>query len=263
VSGSSPRSVLIFGASGYTGLELLRWLDRHPAVELVGASSDRFIGQPIGDQVPGWRGELCFESPVAIEARASTGMVAFLATPSEVSLKLAPVLLARGLLVIDLSGAFRLTDPAAYPRWYGFAHDAPALLREAHYGLPELFGLGLSAGDPAARLVANPGCYATAAALAVAPLLGLLDPAAPLILDGKSGTTGAGRKAEESLLYSEVADTVRPYRLTTHQHTPEIERVLSEVARRPITTLFTPHLVPMRRGLIVSAYLREIGRAHV
>jgi N-acetyl-gamma-glutamyl-phosphate reductase len=247
--------VLIFGASGYSGLELLRLLARHPRARVIAASSDREAGHSISDRVPEMTGR--FTSHLDTLALANASHLAFLATPNETSAELAPKLLAKGLRVIDLSGAFRLADPNAYPEWYGFSHPHPELLREAHYGLPELMPMPENV-----RLIANPGCYATAAALAVAPLLDLFE--GPVILDGKSGTTGAGRKAEEALLFAEVAENLRAYRVGKHQHTPEIEQVLSRIARREMRASFTAHLIPMRRGILMTAYLRaKAGVAQV
>ncbi|MFO0724232.1 MAG: N-acetyl-gamma-glutamyl-phosphate reductase [Myxococcota bacterium] len=243
-------SILVFGASGYSGLELCASLARHPVGRLVGASSDKLRGQPIRNLAPA-ADDLAFLGHAELLEHAAQGQIAFLATPAETSLDLAPKLLDRGVRVIDLSGAFRLRDASLYPTWYGFTHPRPELLAEAAYGLPELVEWPVSA-----RLVANPGCYATAAALAAAPLVGggLIEDG-PLILDGKSGTTGAGRRGEEAYSFSEVADTVRPYRLGLHQHVPEIEQTLAGVGA-PRQVSFTPHLIPMRRGLLVSGYAR-------
>lgn len=246
--------VLVFGGSGYSGLELLRLLASHRGVEVVAASSDRHAGRSIAEQVPGFARRATYVGHDALLAGISAGQLAFLATPAETSHALAPKLLAAGLSVIDLSGAFRLASPDDHREWYGFAHEHPELLERAVYGLPELFPVGPAAREPV--LIANPGCYATCAALAVAPLAsaGLVEEGAPIFLDGKSGTTGAGRKADEAFSFSEVAETVRPYRLARHQHTPEIERTLGRVAGRPVRVSFTAHLLPMRRGLLVSAY---------
>lgn len=248
-------AVFVFGGSGYSGLELLRILAGHPAARVVGASSDRYAGQRISRHVPGFPGPLAFESHDALFARATDG-VAMLATPHETSRELAPALIERDLRVIDLSGAFRLEDLTAYGEWYGFTHDQAGYVMEAHYGLPELFPWP----EGQVRLVANPGCYATAAQLAVGPLVaaGLVEP--QIVLDGKSGVTGAGRKLSDDLLYSEVAESMRPYRLGRHQHTPEIEQGLARLwpSRRAesLSVSFTAHLIPIRRGLLVSAYLR-------
>lgn len=247
--------IFVFGGSGYSGLELLRILASHPNVRVAGASSDKSAGERISRHVPGFPGDLCFEGHDALTERAQDG-VAMLATPHEISHRLAPKLIERGLRVIDLSGAFRLEDLGSYGEWYGFTHDEAGLVMEAHYGLPELFPWP----EGMVRLVANPGCYATAAQLAVGPLVaaGLVEP--QVVLDGKSGVTGAGRKLSEDLLYSEVAESMRPYRLSRHQHTPEIEQGLARLwpGRRPaaLSLSFTAHLIPIRRGLLVSAYLR-------
>lgn len=242
-------TVSVFGASGYSGLELLRILSGHPRVQVVGASSDKYAGEAVRRRVPTFPGDLVFQPHEA--ALVTDAEVAFLATPAKTSLELGPRLLGQGMKVIDLSGAFRLKDAAAYPTWYGFTHSAPERLEQATYGLPELPGAKLP-GD----LVANPGCYATAAILATAPFLthGLIAAGAPIFLDGKSGTSGAGRTLEEGLLHAEVDANLRPYRLLNHQHTPEIEQALSQAAGHPVTVSFSAHLIPMRRGLLVSAY---------
>jgi N-acetyl-gamma-glutamyl-phosphate reductase len=161
-----------------------------------------------------------------------------------------------------LSGAFRLQDAAAYPRWYGFEHPAPELLAEAHYGLPEVPRASVTPdGITRARLVANPGCYATAAILALAPLLaaGAIDPSS-IFVDGKSGVSGAGRKVEERLGFMEVDENLSPYRVGNHQHTPEIEQALSRVAGADVRVTFVPHLLPVRRGLLVTAFARLSGK---
>jgi N-acetyl-gamma-glutamyl-phosphate reductase len=245
------QRLIVFGASGYTGLELLRWLSLHPQARVVAASSDRWAGDPaFAHSATAPRG-LIFVGHKEALARVEEGDIVLLATSAEVSLDLVPELLQKRSRVIDLSGAFRLASAEDFARWYGFAHKAPELLTEAAYGLPEI-----SPPPPNARLVANPGCYATAAAIAVTPLVrrGLVEDGAPIVIDGKSGTTGAGRKSDEALSYSEVADTVRPYRLLSHQHTPEIERTVASAANKAVCVLFTPQLVPMRRGLLVTAY---------
>jgi N-acetyl-gamma-glutamyl-phosphate reductase len=190
------------------------------------------------------------------ESEGVDAEVAFLATPAEVSHQLAPRLLARGLRVVDLSGAFRLADPAAYPAWYGFAHQHPALLAEARYGLPEL-ARGSLAG---ARLVTNPGCYATAIALAVAPLVksGLCS-AEGVAVTGLSGVSGAGRKASEDYSFCEVDEDLRAYRIGKHQHVPEIEQTVARYAGACGGLSFTPVLVPIRRGILASCVLRLTG----
>jgi N-acetyl-gamma-glutamyl-phosphate reductase len=251
----------IIGVSGYAGAELAMLCSEHPAFSLRAAVADRWQGEALGACTGGVRGPARGLRVVPMRDAAAAALsadVALLATPAEVSAQLAPELLVRGVRVVDLSGAFRLTDPAAYPRWYGFTHPAPELLAEARYGLPEVPG---AAGDAprarTARLVANPGCYATAAILALAPLVARRAVALDaLFADGKSGVTGAGRKVEERLLFNEIAENLSPYRVGNHQHAPEIELVLSRVAGAEVKLTFTPHLLPIRRGLTVTAYGR-------
>jgi N-acetyl-gamma-glutamyl-phosphate reductase len=248
----------IVGASGYTGLELTRLVARHPSLRPVALYSDKWSGVAAGDRLP-------LDGPAAAlrylplgEAGAAPAELAFLATPAEVSVELAPKLLARGLRVVDLSGAFRLADPADYPRWYGFTHGAPELLAEARYGLPELARAALAG----ARLVTNPGCYATATALALAPLLraGLASPEG-ISVAAMSGVSGAGRQAKEDYSFVEIDEDLRAYRLARHQHVPEIEQTVRRAAGAcgPIT--FTPHLVPIRRGILSTCTLRLVDRA--
>jgi len=250
------HAVAIVGASGYTGLELTRLLARHPRAALAAVYSDRWSDARAGERLP-------LAAPAAalpyLPLAAAAGLEAawaFLATPAEVSAELAPRLLARGVRVVDLSGAFRLEDPAAYPAWYGFTHPAPALLAEARYGLPELARAGLAR----ARLVTNPGCYATAIALAVAPLVkaGLASPEG-IAVTGMSGVSGAGRKASEDYAFVEVADDLRAYRIGRHQHVPEIEQTVARFGGRCGPLAFTPVLAPIRRGILVSAALRLQG----
>jgi N-acetyl-gamma-glutamyl-phosphate reductase len=248
---SHPAAIV--GASGYTGLELTRLLARHPGVRLTALCSDRWSGERAGARLPlaGPAAELGY-LPLA-EGEKVDAAVVFLATPAEVSAELAPRLLARGARVIDLSGAFRLADPAAYPAWYGFAHPAPALLAEARYGLPELARAGL----PGARLVTNPGCYATAIALAIAPLVrsGFAS-ADGLAVTAMSGVSGAGRKASEDYSFGEVSDDLRAYRVGKHQHVPEIEQTVARFAGACGPLSFTPVLAPIRRGILATVTLR-------
>lgn len=243
--------VWVFGASGYSGMELCRWLARHPS-RLLGVSGAKSAGTPLLELVPDAGVDLEIAHHADLLRQAEAGQVAFLATPAETSMQLAEPLWARGVWVIDLSGAFRL-PASVYPEWYGFEHTAPHLLDEAHYGLCEWMPPSAPA-EGGRRLVANPGCYATAATLAVAPLVreGLIR--GPIFVDGKSGTTGAGKKAAEHLLFSEAAESLGPYRVGRHQHTPEIERALAVLSGRSWTVQFVPHLVPQRRGLLTTAY---------
>jgi N-acetyl-gamma-glutamyl-phosphate reductase len=252
------HSAAIVGASGYTGLELTRLLARHPRLRLAGLYSDRWAEEVAGGRLPLPDAAAALRyRPLAEGERADAELV-FLATPAEVSADLAPRLLAKGARVIDLSGAFRLEDASRYPEWYGFAHPAPALLAEARYGLPELAREKL----PGARLVTNPGCYATAIALAVAPLveagLGLQG---GIAVTGLSGVSGAGRKASEDYSFVEVADDLRAYRIGRHQHVPEIEQTVARYAGACGPISFTPILTPIRRGILATVTIRAEGAA--
>ena len=248
----------IVGASGYAGLELTRLLARHPEIRIAALYSDRWSDERAGDRLAldGPAGALRY-LPLA-EAQRADAEIVFLATPADVSADLAPRLLAEGARVVDLSGAFRLADAAAYPAWYGFVHPAPGLLAEARYGLPELAREALRG----AKLVTNPGCYATAIALALAPLvkagLGLRG---GIAVTGLSGVSGAGRKASEDYSFVEVADDIRAYRLGKHQHVPEIEQTVARYAGACGPISFTPVLVPIRRGILATATVRLEGPA--
>ncbi len=253
---SHPAAIV--GASGYTGLELTRLLARHPKLRLAALYSDRWSDEAAGDRVALAGPAAALRYRHLSEADRADAELVFLATPAEVSAELAPKLLAKGARVIDLSGAFRLEDAAAYPAWYGFAHPAPALLAEARYGLPELAREQLAG----AKLVTNPGCYATTIALALAPLvkagLGL---AGGVAVTGLSGASGAGRKASEDYSFVEVADDLRAYRIGKHQHVPEIEQTVARYAGRCPPISFTPVLVPIRRGILATVTVRLDGAA--
>jgi N-acetyl-gamma-glutamyl-phosphate reductase len=260
-SGDKKISAGIVGISGYSGMELAKLLSRHPGFELRLAGSDKWAGKKLGDRLslPRGAGEVVVEAQETMKARLGEVEVVFLCTPPEASIELAPHAVRAGARVVDLSGGFRL-PPTDYPRWYGFEHAAPGLLAEAVYSMPE------ANGDPTrlrtARLVSNPGCYPTASALAVLPLLraGLVEPGT-LVVDAKSGTTGAGRKATEELSFSEVDEDMRAYRVLRHQHTPEIERVLTLAGVSGARVVFTPHLLPVRRGILATAYGRLTASA--
>jgi N-acetyl-gamma-glutamyl-phosphate reductase len=243
-------SVAVIGASGYSGGEIVRLLLAHPGVRLARVGAHSSAGSRLSEVHPHLAG-----SPVAgleLEAAEDVGGVdvAFLALPHGRSAELAPRLLDAGTRVIDLAGDFRL--PASdYPGWYGFEHPAPAWLDKAAYGLPELFREQIVG----AELVANPGCYPTPLALGLAPLLsaGLLEPG-PILVDGKTGLSGAGRSAAEPMSFAAAEGSVRPYRFPLHQHTPEMERVLERASGSTRTVTFVPHLVPSVRGVLITSY---------
>ena len=243
----------IVGASGYSGLELSRILALHPQVELKLLGSDKWAGDVAARRagLPGAAGKLKYAPQERCAELARECAVVLLATPAEASLDLVPRLLDAGVRVIDLSGAFRLRDAALYPRYYGFEHPRPDLLSEAVYGLPEL-----SPVRRGVRLVANPGCYPTAAALALAPLIESRLVEGPLIVDAASGVTGAGRKAAEEFSFAEIDGDFRAYKVLRHQHQPEMAQTLA----RPLT--FTAHLLPIKRGILATCYARLApGRA--
>lgn len=245
----------VVGASGYSGIELCRLLAQHPEVSLRFAASERWEGDTIRARtgIDGTVGGVRYQAVERALESAEECAVVLLATPTEVSLRLVPELFEAGVRVVDLSGAFRLKDATAYPSAYGFQHPSPSLLHEAVYGLPELGREALGA----ARLVANPGCFPTAAALAVAPLLaaGALAPEA-VVVDAASGVTGAGRQSQEPYSFAEVDEDMRAYRVLRHQHLPEIAQSLARAAQRPAAFTFTPHLLPVRRGILCTASAR-------
>jgi len=243
----------IVGASGYTGAELLRLLAGHPDVEVVVATADTKAGTPASELYPSLAAaypDLVFRDAGPDELVAHQLDLVFFGLPHEASLALAPALVGKVGCVVDLSAAFRLKDAAAYPRWYGFEHDQPALLAEAVYGLPERTRAEL----PGARLVATPGCYVTAATLGLAPLLDAeVIRRDGVIVDAASGVSGAGRAPKPSTSFCTVDEDFVAYGLLDHRHTPEIEQNLGA------EVLFTPHLAPMNRGILATCYARPAG----
>jgi N-acetyl-gamma-glutamyl-phosphate reductase len=248
--------VAVLGATGYAGRELIALLARHPGVQIVRLMSSGREGQrhfPVEDAHPALRGVCDVPvQPLDLDDVALSGAeLVFLATPHEVSHDVAPLLVDRGIRVVDLSGAFRLKDRASYPKWYGFEHRKPEALSEAVYGLPEVNAAGIRE----ARLVANPGCYATSVILALVPLLQseVVDLELGIICDSKSGATGAGRSLRDDLLFSNVNENCRAYGLFRHRHLPEMLQLL-QLEERLFT--FTPHLLPVTRGILSTIYLR-------
>lgn len=258
----APITVGIIGATGYVGAELIRLLERHPNVRIVGLTARGRDAQPVGDTHPHLSGTGHLLDAAIPEAEAI-----FLALPHGAAAGLAPDLLATGATMIDLGPDFRLRDPADYPRWYGFEHPAPDLLARAVYGLPELHRDELRAleGTPGA-IVGAPGCYPTASILGLAPLAraGLI---ADVVVDAKSGVSGAGREPKLEMLFGEVNESVRAYGVAGHRHTAEIEQELADQGRRgPLQSAaanpgatgvdFLPHLVPMTRGILAACHVR-------
>ncbi len=243
--------VAIAGASGYTGFELIRIMGQHPEVALTTITSRAQMGQRLDDFYPAFRGhfELVFQEPDP-EILTRNADLVFTALPHQAAMDMVPALLDRGVKVIDLSADYRFRDPAVYEAWYQ-PHKTPELLTEAVYGLPELYRDAISR----ARLVGNPGCYPTSIILAAAPLLhyGLVRPET-VIADSKSGVSGAGRGASLAVHFCEVNEGFKAYKVCEHRHTPEIEQELGRLAGRPVTINFTPHLVPMSRGILSTVY---------
>jgi N-acetyl-gamma-glutamyl-phosphate reductase len=245
----------IVGVSGYSGMETARLVAGHPHLTLVSAISDKWAGAAVGDHLPVGGATAAVKIVKQADAESTfKGLdLVFLCTPAEVSIALAPAALAAGARVVDLSGGFRLAADL-YPKWYGFPHPRPDLLATACYSMPEA---GASSAIREAKLVSNPGCYATAATLGALALLrgGVVEPAG-LIIDAASGTTGAGKKASEDFSFSEVDGDFRAYRVLRHQHTPEIERALALAGHDAGRVTFTPHLLPTRLGILATIYGR-------
>ena len=249
--------VSIVGASGYTGGELVRLLARHPGVHVAHVTSERYAGSPLAAVFPhlaavsAGSGLVC--QSLADFQRGDPGPFVFTALPHLSAMEAIPGLLARGARVVDLSADFRLRDAGVYARWYGTRHLAPALLAEAVYGLPERYRQAVGR----ARLVANPGCYPTSVLLALAPLLsaGLLDPDT-ILIDSKSGVSGAGRSPAQGTLFADLDGGFQAYKVEGHRHRPEMEQELSRVAGRSLVVRFVPHLLPQSRGILSTCHLR-------
>lgn len=253
----SKIRIAVAGASGYAGAELLRLITAHPQLELTAVTSEKSAGLTVASVFPNLATtvSLSFES-LAPEALAERADMVLLALPHTKSLAPVATCLAAGRRVVDLSADYRLKDPATYERWYGTPHTQPALLRDAVYGLPELHRAKIGP----AKLVASPGCYPTAAILQLAPLAahGLLQPNT-VVIDAKSGISGAGRSPALPYHFPEAHESLEPYKIGQHRHIPEIEQELSGLMRTPssaFTVAFTPHLVPMNRGILSTAYCR-------
>ncbi|MCC6610243.1 MAG: N-acetyl-gamma-glutamyl-phosphate reductase [Burkholderiales bacterium] len=243
----------IVGGTGYTGVELLRLLAQHPGVALMAITSRQEAGTPVADHFPSLRGavKLAFSDPA--DAPLADCDIVFFATPNGVAMGEARALLERGVRIVDLAADFRFRDVAEWEQWYQQKHAAPELLAEAVYGLPEVNRAAIRT----ARIVANPGCYPTCVQLGFLPLVEAnvvdLD---HLIADAKSGVSGAGRKAETHILFSEASDNFAAYGVSGHRHWPEIRQGLAQVAKRSIGLTFVPHLTPMIRGIHATLYAR-------
>lgn len=243
----------IVGGTGYTGVELLRLLAQHPEVEIKAITSRGDAGTAVASMFPSLRGRvnLQFEDPAKADLAACD--VVFFATPNGIAMQQAPALLEAGVRVIDLAADFRIKDVAEWEKWYGMTHACPEWVEKAVYGLPEVNRDKIRD----ARLIANPGCYPTAVQLGYMPLVeaGLVD-VSGLIADAKSGVSGAGRKAETHILFSEASDNFKAYGVPGHRHLPEIKQGLSLMAGASVGLTFVPHLTPLIRGIHATLYAR-------
>jgi N-acetyl-gamma-glutamyl-phosphate reductase len=243
----------IVGGTGYTGVELLRLLAGHPQAKVRTITSRKEAGMPVAQMFPSLRGHYDLKYSDTAAARLAECNVVFFATPHGVAMAQARELVSGKVRIIDLAADFRLKDPAEFERWYKMPHACPDLLAESVYGLPEMHREAIKK----ARIVGNPGCYPTAIQLGFLPLVeaGVVD-TAHLIADAKSGVSGAGRKAELDLSFSEASDNFKAYNVGAHRHHPEIVQGLSAVTKNPIKVVFTPHLTPMVRGIFATLYAR-------
>ncbi len=245
--------VAILGGTGYTALELMKILLRHPEVEITAVTS-RQEGTPlVAESHPSLRGRVSLRmEPFDADGLVARGVsYVFGCLPHGVSMGTLPALLQRGVRIIDLSADYRLRDPNVYAQWYGESHHDVAHLAQAVYGLPELFGDELTS----AQLVANPGCYPQTAILGLAPLVaGRTIELTNIIVDSKSGISGAGRTPKLATHFPECNESVAAYSVGQHRHTPEIEQALTDVAGQPVEVIFTPHLIPMDRGIFTTIY---------
>jgi N-acetyl-gamma-glutamyl-phosphate reductase len=246
--------VAILGGSGYTALELIKILLRHPGVEIAAVTSRQSDTPHLSELHPSLTGRIDLRcEPFDADRLVARGVqCVFSCLPHGASMAALPALLERGLRVIDLSADYRLRDPNVYAQWYGESHNDLAHLAQAVYGLPEVYGEAIAT----AQLVANPGCYPQTGILGLAPLVAghYIEPRR-IIIDSKSGVSGAGRTPKLTTHFPECNESVSAYQVGKHRHTPEIEQVLADVAGEPIEVLFTPHLIPMDRGIFSTIYV--------
>lgn len=250
--------VAILGGSGYTGSELLRLLLNHPQVKITSVTSERLAGSYVSDVFLNIRGtDLAFESlkPQNLKKKAD---LFFLCLPHKTSQEAAAFFCKSGKKVIDLSADYRLKNAAVYEKWYKTPHNFKSLLKKAVYGLPEIHRSEIEK----ASLIANPGCYPTGAILGLAPIMdGNLAEIDSIIIDSKSGVSGAGRNPALPFMFSEANESVKAYAIVSHRHTPEIEQELSLLSKKKLNVIFTPHLMPMDRGILSTIYVRLGNRA--
>ncbi len=257
---SKQLKIGIVGGTGYTGVELLRLLSLHPHVEITAVTSRGEAGMPVADMFPSLRGfvDLKFSDPANADLQACD--VVFFATPHGVAMAQTPSLVAAGVKVIDLAADFRLKDTTVFEKWYKMPHSCIDILKEAVYGIPELYRDKIKS----AKVIGNPGCYPTTVLLGLAPLLeqGLIDLSVPIISDSKSGVSGAGRKAEVATLFAETSDNMKAYGVAGHRHHPEIHAQITELAGKSVDFIFVPHLIPMIRGMLSTIYVKLSAKAN-
>ena len=256
---SKKLKIGIVGGTGYTGVELLRLLAIHPNAEIIAVTSRGEAGMPVSQMFPSLRGyvHVAFSDPATVDLTKCD--VVFFATPHGVAMSQAEGLLEAGVKVIDLAADFRLQDTAVFEKWYKMLHICPEILKNAVYGIPELYREKIKS----AKVIGNPGCYPTTVLLGLAPLLeqGLIDFSAPIIVDAKSGVSGAGRKAEVATLFAEASDNMKAYGVVGHRHHPEIHAQLTQMAGVKLDLIFTPHLIPMIRGMLSTIYVKLAAKA--
>ena len=251
MTANGKLKVVVLGASGYTGAELLRLVATHGGIEVVAVTAARRAGSPLGDVHPHLEGLMLPDLVTVDDVDWSAVDAVFSCLPHGTA-QATIASLPGHLKVVDLSADYRLSDPGVYAEWYGKEHVAPGLQRDAVYGLTEIRRDEVAA----ARLVANPGCYTTTSELALVPCLeeGLIKTSG-IVIDAKSGVSGAGREARESSLHTEVSEGFRAYGIARHRHAPEIDQELTRAAGETVTCTFTPHLVPMNRGILATIYV--------
>lgn len=244
--------VSVLGSTGYGGIELVRLLTSHPKVKIYKLVSHSYAGKSLSDVYPNFiaHEDICL-SELDIDDIADNSQLVFTSLPHGASSKIIPLLYEKGVRIVDLSGDFRYISAKIFEKWYGYKHPRPELLQESTYGLPELHKEDIKK----AQLVGNPGCYPTSAILTLAPLIAnqLIDPTS-IIIDAKSGATGAGRATSVGLNFCEVDGNIKAYNVSTHRHTSEIEQELGLLAGRDIKLSFTPHLLPIKRGILSTIY---------
>lgn len=246
-------NVAVLGGSGYTGVELIRLLTGHPAVQVTAVTSERLAGMPVSHSFPGFRNpDLKFE-PLHLKTLIKKGDLFFLCLPHKTSQKIVAALYRAGKKVIDLSADYRIKSAAVYKKWYNTPHLYAKLLKKAVYGLPEIYRNDIRY----ASIIANPGCYPVSALLGLSPVVGkgFIDRNS-IIIDSKSGTSGAGRTPAQPFMFCEVNESIKAYAITVHRHTPEIGQELSCISQKKVNIIFTPHLIPMDRGILSTMYVR-------